>query len=279
MAATITNGRLNVVGLINEAKEAIRNLNLFRSIPPVQDALKLRKQLFSTRLFLLLFIISLITFTIYTSQVTIIRRVTVQNPSYSSYKQLFAQYSHTLSCPCTTISIPQKEFLQLNASYHTVCSSKFVQQQWMNLLSRSQTTSIASFEFRYTGASFFQMLASFCLLSKQLIDDELLTFADTPFITADVMPADRLMEQSQASISLLISNMETGFMRLISLVDLSTNTDGLVSGLFTNVNYRILPFDSYWSQVAPTPHTFEETNCTCFRGNTCIMSAYITVDG
>jgi hypothetical protein len=86
MAATITNGRLNVVGLINKAKEAIRNLNLFQSIPPVQDASKLRKQLFSTRLFLLLFIISLITFTIYTSQVTIIRRVTTLRSVFTYIK-------------------------------------------------------------------------------------------------------------------------------------------------------------------------------------------------
>jgi hypothetical protein len=73
--------------------------------------------------------------------------------------------------------------------------------------------------------------------------------------------------------------METNFMRLISLVILSTNTDGLVSGLFTNVNYRVLPLNSAWLQVASAPRTFEETNCTCFEEKTCITPVYITSDG
>jgi hypothetical protein len=279
MAAATSNTRLKFVALVDKAKKFIWNLNLFQSVPPTQDALKLRKQLFSTRLFLLLFILCLIVLITYTSQVPVIQLVTVKNPSYSNYTQLFSQHPHTLSCPCTSIAIPRKTFLQLNVSYHEVCSSTFVQDKWISFLAPPDGFDHVSIEFHYTGEPLFRMLASLCNLTKQLIDNELLTFASTSLITAGVMSNDTFTEQSLASIDLLISNTETSFIRLISLFRITTTVDGLASGLLTNVDYRIFPLDSYWSQAAPLPHTFQEINCTCFQATTCTTPAFVTSDG
>jgi hypothetical protein len=279
MAAAIINVRLKIMNLVDKGRNAFWNLNLFQSVPPTQDPLKLRKQHFSTRLFLFLFIFSLIIFTIYTSQVAVDQPRTVENPSYSLYTQLFAEYPKTLTCPCTTIAIPNKDFLELNASYHEVCSSIFVQDQWIDFLIRSQIRPFASIEFRYTGIGLFQMLTSLCEQAKQMIDDELLTFADTPFITANVVSSDLFSEQTIASVDLLISSLQNNFMNLLSLINFTTTADVLVSGFLTNVDYRIGPHDQYWFKLHPVPHIFQDSNCTCLETPSCISRAFITSDG
>lgn len=278
MADATTTVRLKIIDLVDKGKKAIWNLNLFQSIPPTQDDLILRKQRFSTRLFLLLFLFCLLIFTIHTSQVYVVQFVTVDNLSYSLYTQLFTEYPHTLNCPCTRIAIPNKEFLQLNVSYHEVCSSIFVGQEWIHVLLNSQIIYAPSIEFRHTGALIFQILASLCGLAKHWIDDELLTFDDAPFISANIMSADLFMEQSLASIDLLISNVENSFMRSLSLIRLTTTVDGLVSGFLTKVAYKIMPFDQVVFQAAPFPHTFPD-NCTCFGTTTCTTRAFLTSDG
>jgi hypothetical protein len=279
MAAAIINVRLKIMSLVDKGRNAFWNLNLFQSVPPTQDRLKLRKQHFSTRLFLFLFIFCLIIFTIYTSQVAIDQSIPVENPSYSRYTQLFDQYPKTLICPCTTIAIPNKDFLELNASYHEVCSSIFVQDQWIDVLIRSQITKFASIEFRHTGTGLFQMLTSLCEQAKQMIDDELLTFGDTPFITANVMSSDLFSEQTIASVDLLISSLQNNFMSLLSLIRFTTTADGLVSGFLTNVDYRIGPHDEYRSVGIASPRTFQDNNCTCLETTSCTSRAFITSNG
>jgi hypothetical protein len=267
------------MNLVDKGRNTFWNLNLFQSVPPTQDPLKLRKQHFSTRLFLFLFIFCLIIFTIYTSQVAVDQPRTVRNLSYSLYTQLFAQYPKTLICPCTTIAIPNKDFLELNASYHEVCSSIFVQDRWIDFLIRSQIIKLASIEFRHTGTGLFQMLTSLCEQAKQMIDNELLTFDDTPFITANVMSSDLFSEQTIASVDLLISSLQNNFRNLHLLIRFTTTADGPASGFLTNVDYGIKAYDQYWLQAFQVSRTFKDSNCTCLKTTSCTSRAFITSDG
>ncbi|CAF3872057.1 unnamed protein product, partial [Rotaria sp. Silwood1] len=52
---------------------------------------------------------------------------TVASPTQEQYEKLLKQYSQTLQCPCTTISIPYEDFLRVASIYHQVCSSDFIQ--------------------------------------------------------------------------------------------------------------------------------------------------------
>ena len=260
-------------------KTLILKLNLFKTIPPAEDSLTLKKQRLSTYIFLVVFIVCLTTFTLYTAVLSHIQQEIIENPSYSMYQQLFDQYPLTLSCPCTTISIPQKEFLQLNPSYHPVCSSIFVTDEWVMTLRHLQPTRFISTYFNYIAPSFFQMLASFCTLSKQLVAEELLNFNDAVIISDDVISSSSFIEQSQASIDLFISDLEANFLRLIELIHLLIDINAPISGLFTNVDYQIDPYDSYVSWVNIKQRTFPSSNCTCSRGTVCLTPAYIEIYG
>lgn len=277
MATVTPASQSNTVKITIRIKRAILNLNLFQSTPPAEDILTLQKQRYSTYVFLLLFIISLVTLIVYVSTVSIIRQETVYNPSYSFYEQLFNRYPQTLRCPCKRIAIPQKEFVQLNHSYHPVCSSIYIEDEWILLLKNFQPTRFITIYFNYVAPSFFQMLSSFCMISKQLIDEELSIFADTVFITGDVISASVFIEQTKVSIDIFISNLETGFMRLIELVRLVIDIEAPVSGLFTNVEYTFTSIDSEISTVNINPRRYNQTNCTCSRGTKCLIPAEIEV--
>lgn len=258
---------------------AILSFNLFSSLPPATDDFTLRKQHLATRLFLLMFAFCLVVLIIYTAQVNVIRSVTVKNPTSSIYTRLFAVYPETLSCPCSKIAIPYKEFLQVNVSYHSVCSSDFVQERWINLLDESRHQQRVSIEFGHTGAPLFRMLATFCRLVKQTIDDEFVNVGNTVFVNAETVSSNIFAKQSQQLLDLTISSLENSFMRSVSLIRETMSSNGLASGLLTNFDYNLASPVPNVVYLIPNPHMFIESNCTCSTMTTCLSSALVTTDG
>lgn len=77
-------------------------------------------QILSTRIFILLFIVSLIGLFGYSTlsyQLTIQQ---IQNPDQITFENLNSRYSDTLICPCSQTSIEFNQFLQVDLSYHQV---------------------------------------------------------------------------------------------------------------------------------------------------------------
>src|SRR5689334_14540100 len=118
----------------NKLKKTILTLNLFPSIPPSTQQYDLDTELIATRVYIVSLVISLLILTTYTWQLVVTHVVTIQNPSYTNYSMLFVKYPQTLSCPCSTISIPYREFIRMDASFHQVCSSAFVTSSWVSYL-------------------------------------------------------------------------------------------------------------------------------------------------
>jgi hypothetical protein len=112
---------------------------------------RLKEQLFSTRLYILLLTVALlivILFFIFNPQ-TVIK--TINNPSISTYKQLFDQYSNTLSCPCSTITIPYQSFVSVNYSIHPLC--KFINDDWILAFYFRNSSHFGPIDFRSTASA------------------------------------------------------------------------------------------------------------------------------
>ena len=99
---------------------------MFESPLPTTDQHLLKNQLISTRLFVVLLLLSLTILLTYVSTVTIDKTITLTQPSQRQYQQIADQHSQTLTCPCTQISIENNVFLSNNYTLHQVCSSDFV---------------------------------------------------------------------------------------------------------------------------------------------------------
>ena len=55
-------------------------------------------------------------------------------PSLSTYKELLSNYSNSLECPCSNISIEYQSFLTITPRIHEICSSEFMLDDWINYI-------------------------------------------------------------------------------------------------------------------------------------------------
>src|SRR5215467_3052189 len=60
--------------------------------------------------------------------------VTVSSPSLTTYNHLQALHLNTLRCPCSNMTIPYHTFTSLSPIFHPVCSSDFVSDPWLKML-------------------------------------------------------------------------------------------------------------------------------------------------
>ncbi|CAF3640575.1 unnamed protein product [Adineta steineri] len=62
------------------------------------------------------------------------RLVTISHVTPSIINQLRLEHGETLSCPCSAISMPYKDFVSHAISFDPVCTSVFTSQQWIEAL-------------------------------------------------------------------------------------------------------------------------------------------------
>jgi hypothetical protein len=73
--------------------------------------------------------------------------------SLNIIKGLYVEHSETLVCPCSTATIPYKDFVSNTITFHPVCSSIFVSQQWIEALYFPNASMYGVTDFRTTAKS------------------------------------------------------------------------------------------------------------------------------
>ncbi len=79
--------------------------------------------------------------------------VTIYNPSLNIYEQLQKEYPTTLNCPCTTSSMPYKNFITTKIDMHQICSGDFISQEWINAFHIPDASRYGAMDFRTTANS------------------------------------------------------------------------------------------------------------------------------
>ena len=82
---------------------------------------------------MILFIFTLLNTKMYT--------MIVSNPSLSDYIHLQDLYKNVLTCPCLNVTIPYGRFISLTPTFHKVCSSDYVSEEWISMLLYIKTSS------------------------------------------------------------------------------------------------------------------------------------------
>jgi hypothetical protein len=160
-------------------------LNVFPSIPPSTDEHLLQNERTSTRMFIVLLTLSLTILLLYTSLINVTQTVSVKTNTMAQYLQLYSTYPQTLTCPCTQISINYGAFLDVQYTFHQVCSSVFVDEYWINYLYTSYgSNTVYPDDFRSTGFLTFQGLSALCGLVNQTISNSLTQFYSNQYISA-----------------------------------------------------------------------------------------------
>ncbi|CAF1383620.1 unnamed protein product [Adineta steineri] len=242
----------------------VRAFNLFPSIPPSTDEHQLRNQRISTRIFIILLTLSLTVLILYTSLVNVTKTTDINSPTIIQYSQLYSTYPQTLECTCTDISIDYDKFIQVNYTLHQICTSIFVQDNWISYLADHNIVLTFDFDdFRHSGTFIFQGLSTFCQLSNQTVSNRLTQFYSSQYVSASVTPLLVLQSQSQAFVSQFISSMTNDFSLSILTIRKTTQSNGLFSGQLTNFNL------TEQSDNFVVSHSLSYGNCNCALSATC----------
>ena len=218
--------------LFHTIHEKFTLLNLFDS--QSSDPTVIRREIYSSRLLILLLIISVFILTLYTSISVQTKSETVKWPSQSVYENLLNQYSNSLQCPCGNMSILYGKFVNIIPSMHQVCSSQFISQEWIDLSFEVNTTFIWPMDVRTSLSAMWQLIASLCQSATDAIEDSLNQFANSTIITSLVLPEELLKAKTRASLELMLQTGSSAWLRPLTALHRITQANGLMSGLLTN---------------------------------------------
>jgi hypothetical protein len=168
--------------------------------------------------------------------------IIINTPSLSVYLSHYEKYAETLTCPCSNLAIAQQEFISLSPTFHQICESDFVKSNWLSYLNAASTYRLSS-DFRVTGGVLFQILTSFCHLAQDAINKSLPEFYSTRFISTNVVSEELLNNQIQSNIEFYLLTTANEFVSSFDFVRNATFVNGLVSGLLTNFDFQIAPYN------------------------------------
>ena len=234
-------------------------MNLFSSIPPSTTEYDLQNERISTRIFIILLVLSLIILLLYNSLVNITTIMNEKQPTFKHYLKLYETYSQTLTCPCTKISINYKECIQVHYKLHQVCTSVFTTEEWFKYLAYTfQDNNIHPDDFRWIGEAVFAALYTFCQLANQTISTDLIQFYSSQYISAAVTSSELFKLQLKTSIDQSLALAITNFFLSFNIIQNTTQANILLSARKTNYHFVI--------GFGILGNTFETSNMTCNDG-------------
>jgi hypothetical protein len=169
------------------------------------------------------------------------------------------------------VAVNHTTFIRLNYSFHQVCSSIYVSQQWILHLNDLDDGSRQIKDFRVSATRLFQALRAFCELVSDSIADGFAKFYSNNYISFVVTPRKQLESQSDALIQQFISTTVYSSLLYLRTIRDSTQANAFLSALKSNY---ILYRKSDWSFTYFDPMVYGN-NCSCYSNSTCVEQATI----
>ena len=249
-------------------------LNIFEEQDVTDD--RHLTNIYATRVFLVLLIVILIGLTLGFWLTTSSARIIVNNPTIDQFEGLKAKDA---LCPCSQLNIPNGAFVQLEASFHRICSSDFVSDRWIERISSTVNISYASrADFRVQGTAQFLALAAFCRLSQRISADSKARFYSTSLLSPQVLTqavfeltVEKSIEEFQQTMTASFISQRELTNRLIFGNQLLSSLDTTLGTTIYNVVNRENPFSFspfFYNDVGQTP-------CYCPSDSNCRSSSII----
>ncbi|CAF4888015.1 unnamed protein product [Rotaria sp. Silwood1] len=248
----------------------IQELNLFSNNPFWSSALTPAEQIYSTRLYLILILISLLAIISYASLFVRTYDVTLNEFSISDFERLEKRYSTTFKAICSKESIPYSKFLNLSVTFHQICSSSFIEREWIYSLYLSNATSHNVLDFRTFAFSHYRSLSLLCNLAQQTINDNYHSFNSTNLVALLTFSRAQFNDLANVLISNFQNNLLANEKRTAKAISLMIAQNRLMSALRTNYyTYSIPGSASYrtYNAVYLKQNGTNESICDCRLSN------------
>ena len=148
----------------------------------------------------------------------------VSNPSLSTYLDLQKLYSHTLICPCSTITIPQHKFMSFSPSLHQICSSDLITDRWISSLEQCTGEYLGS-DWRNRAWKQFRLLSKLCQLANQTVTIAANEFLLQSFVILNVLTKDDFNVQIEKVFNQFYQSTIIYFRHLVDAVNLHMHVD------------------------------------------------------
>ncbi|CAF1263454.1 unnamed protein product [Adineta ricciae] len=166
---------------------------------------------------------AILTLLLFTSLSTHVTTVPVLNLSSAVYRNLHESHQDTLKCPCSTTTVPHRTFISLSASFHQVCSSDFVSDAWITLLSLVRSGSYDDWLTRAVHQ--FRLLSTVCNLVNTTIFGTVKRLITRSLVTFNVLTENDFNTQLNTTVNQFIQSTVINFGLLLDTVHLSLRVD------------------------------------------------------
>ncbi|CAF1043691.1 unnamed protein product [Adineta steineri] len=229
----------------------------------------------STRLYLTLLSIIFVILTLY----TIIQPQTLtkscSTPSLNVDKNLMKDYSDELEYPCSMISSPYDEYVQIQPIFHQICSSDLISNEWRLNITANLVSNLSAYnqkDYRLFLSTHLQFLNGLCQLSMQTVHQSIQQSLSSLMITKQLLSEENLNLHIDSMINEAKSNAPSKLIRLLSLLRATNHGNAIVSSYGTNYQYKASVYNTF-STTLYTQAMIYDNNCSCQLNSTCITDA------
>ncbi|CAF1430382.1 unnamed protein product [Adineta ricciae] len=220
-----------------------------------------------TRIFVLLLGISFTVVVIYFLSTKDIYQKTVPHPTESVYLQLKTKYNDDATCSCTQLSTSFGKFISITPTYHPICSSDFVSDDWLNFLALfTSYMTISGLRYQKNFVTQFSILNIFCTNAAQTVEDARGVFLENRYVTSEVVDGSTFQEHFSSLVEQWKLTTQNQYQRLIELIQQTTQGNRLASYL-QNVDFRL---NLTTKEMFYQPLNY--SNCSCELSGLCSMS-------
>lgn len=256
-----------IMDSIRWINKQLLTLNLFES--DTIDIETIRRERFSTRIYLFLMVIILIALIIYTGMTVHTKMISVAHPRYNQFEYLYEQYGTTLRCPCSKVAIPYETFVQVKIIFHQVCSSSFISSQWIQSIYAANVTYIWPMDIRTTLSAFWQLVAAFCQNLQNIVTKAMVDYNVSTLISPQEISVVELKARAETFLNFTLTTVQTVFKRNLLIIRRMTSANQLISGLGTNAYLQFFEVNTELELSAnPVINTYD--NCSCAKIDGCL---------
>ncbi|CAF1446389.1 unnamed protein product [Adineta ricciae] len=194
----------------------------------------LKHQKYKTRLYVLLLMVCLYLL-FYVSLLNVkSKTILISGVTLKTFNELYSEYNQTLSCPCRISTIPYKNFVFINVTIHPVCSSIFIDSQWMDRLYLENASLYGVWDFRTTAYYQFQLLSTLCSFAKDNIVQIQNDINNTDFVSIEVIYETEVHRQVKDLVDFRKNQLFHQAMSFLNYWKTISQEHYLVSALGTN---------------------------------------------
>ncbi|CAF1449251.1 unnamed protein product, partial [Adineta steineri] len=196
-------------------------------------------------------------------------------PSLNFYQNLMNEHSDELECPCSLISSPYDEYLQIQPIFHQICSSDLISNEWRLNITANIISNLSAYnqrDYRLFLSTHLQFLNGLCQLSMQTVNQSIQQSLSSLMITKQLLSEENFNLHINSMINEAKSNAPSTFIRLLSLLQATNHGNAIVSSYGTNYQYLASVY-SIFSTTLYTQAMIYDNNCSCQLNSTCIINA------